>query len=75
MTGFYEIRVGGHLSDAWASWFEGLTLTRDDDGTTTLAGEVADQAQLHGVLSKIRDLGATLLSVESPAHLPHERQP
>ena len=59
----YELRVEGHLDEHWSAWFGGLTLTREDDGTTTLRGAVADQAALHGLLEKIRDLGACLLSV------------
>jgi GTPase len=60
----YELRVEGHLDERWSAWFGGLTLIREDDGTTTLRGAVADQAELHGLLAKVRDLGATLISVE-----------
>ena len=60
----YRLRVDGHLDDHWSPWFGGLTLTREDDGTTSLTGVVADQAELHGLLTKIRDLGVTLISVE-----------
>ena len=56
----YELRVEGHLDEHWSAWFGGLTLIREDDGTTTLRGAVADQAELHGLLAKVRDLGATL---------------
>jgi hypothetical protein len=59
----YRLRVDGHLDEHWSSWFGDLTLTHDDDGTTCLTGAVADQAELHGLLTKIRDLGVTLLSV------------
>lgn len=59
----YEVRLGGHLDDHWSTWFGGLTLIHEDDGTTTLRGAVADQAELHGLLAKVRDLGATLISV------------
>jgi hypothetical protein len=59
----YQLRVGGHLDEHWSSWFGELTLTREDDGTTCLTGAVADQAELHGLLTKIRDLGVTLISV------------
>ena len=59
----YAIRLKGHLDDRWASWFDGLTLTREDDGTTLLAGPVVDQAALYGLLRRIRDLGLPLLSV------------
>ncbi len=61
----YELRVLGHLDAHWSNWFTGLTLTQHDDGTTSLCGTVTDQAELHGLLTKIRDLGATLLSVTS----------
>ena len=59
----YELRVGGHLDDYWSAWFDDLTLTHDSDGTTSLSGLVSDQAQLHGLLMKVRDLGVTLISV------------
>jgi hypothetical protein len=59
----YEVRVTGHLDPRWSTWFDGLTLTHEPDGTTTLRGNVADQAQLHGHLAKVRDLGVTLLAV------------
>jgi hypothetical protein len=61
--GLYEIRIKGLLDDRWASWFEGLTLTREDNGETLLTGPVLDQAALHGLLRKVRDLGVPLLSV------------
>ena len=59
----YEIRIKGHLDDKWADWFEGLTITREDNGETLLTGPVVDQAALHGLLRKVRDLGIPLLSV------------
>ena len=59
----YEIRIKGHLDDKWADWFEGLTLTLEDNGETLLTGPVVDQAALHGLLRKVRDLGMPLLSV------------
>jgi hypothetical protein len=59
----YEIRLKGHLDDRWAAWFEGLTITRQDNGETRLTGPVVDQAALHGLLRKVRDLGLPLLSV------------
>jgi hypothetical protein len=61
--GLYEIRIKGHLDDKWADWFEGLTITRADNGETLLRGPLVDQAALHGVLRKVRDLGLPLLSV------------
>jgi hypothetical protein len=59
----YEIRVKGHLYDRWAEWFEGLTITLEENGDTFLTGPVVDQAALHGLLKKVRDLGIPLLSV------------
>lgn len=59
----YEIRVAGHLSPQWMDWFEGLTVSLEEDGNTLLTGSVADQAALHGLLKKIRDLGMILVSV------------
>ena len=64
-TGNYELRVEGHLDEHWSTWFGGMTLTHDNDGTTTLRGIVTDQAELHGLLAKVRDLGATLISVKT----------
>lgn len=63
MGDIYRIRVRGHLDDRWASWLEGLVIQRQDDGATVLVGPVIDQAALHGVLARIRDLGIPLLSV------------
>ena len=63
IPGRYEIRLQGHLDARWAAWFDGLTLTRGSDGTTILRGVVADQAALHGLLQKVRDLGLPLISV------------
>jgi hypothetical protein len=60
----YRLQVDGHLDQHWSPWFGDLTLTHQDDGTTSLAGPVTDQAQLHGLLTKIRDLGITLISVQ-----------
>jgi hypothetical protein len=59
----YEIRVKGHLEPRCADWFDGLTLTRESDGTTVLSGSVVDQAALHGLLGKVRDLGLPLIAV------------
>ena len=61
--GRYEIRLKGHLDTRWAAWFDGLTLTHDSDGTTIIHGPVVDQAALHGLLQKVRDLGLPLISV------------
>jgi hypothetical protein len=61
--GQYEIRLKGHLGSRWTTWFDGLTLTHDSDGTTIIRGLVADQAALHGLLQKVRDLGLPLVSV------------
>ena len=61
--GSYEIRLKGHLNARWADWFDGLTLTQESDGTTVLRGSVVDQAALHGLLGKVRDLGVPLIAV------------
>ena len=74
----YEIRIKGHLADRWAHWFPGLTITLKDSGDTRLTGPVIDQAALHGVLRKVRDLGMPLLSVnrvEPKADAPDVKQP
>lgn len=63
-TQTYEFRVAGHLDDHWSAWFEDLTIARHDDGTSTLTAPVADQAQLHGILAGLRDIGARLLSLQ-----------
>ena len=59
----YEIRVRGHLEARWSAWFDGLAMTTQDDGTTLLVGDVADQAALHGLLRKLRDLGLPLIAL------------
>ena len=59
----YEIRVRGVLDGGWSAWFDGLQVTSDDRGQTTIAGPVVDQAALHGLLAKVRDLGLELLEV------------
>ena len=59
----YEIRLKGHLDDNWVSWFAGMTITLTEAGDTIVTGPVADQAALHGLLKKVRDLGMPLLSV------------
>lgn len=59
----YLIRLKGQLGSQWADWFEGMSITLEDNGDTLLTGPVADQAALHGLLKKVRDLGLTLVSV------------
>ena len=62
-AGRYEIRVKGHLDGRWAAWFDGLSLSHESDGTTVMVGPIADQAALHGLLQRVRDLGLPLVSV------------
>ena len=64
MSKFYRIRVGGHLDSCWSEWFEGLRLTHEENGETVLSGPIVDEAALHGILAKVRDLGLPLLAVE-----------
>lgn len=75
---FYEICLKGHLDAHWADWFEGLTVTLKEDGDTLLSGPVADQAALHGLLRKVRDIGMPLISVNQiqldESHQDHSRQ-
>ncbi|MGD9029163.1 MAG: hypothetical protein PVG25_05080 [Anaerolineae bacterium] len=59
----YQIRIEGHLDPRWADWFDGLSITSEDTGDTLLTGKVVDQAALHGLLKKVRDLGLPLVSV------------
>jgi hypothetical protein len=61
--GRYEIRLQGHLGGRWAAWIDGLDLTHESDGTTVIRGMVTDQAALHGLLAKVRDLGLPLIAV------------
>ena len=70
MNEIYQIRVAGHLADRWSDWLGGLAMERQKDGTTVLSGAVVDQAALHGVIARIRDLGVALLAVDriSDAH-------
>jgi hypothetical protein len=69
--GWYEIRFKGHLDQKWASWFEDCTLDPQTDGVTVLRGRVADQAALHGLLARLRDLGLPLLSVTQDTSADH----
>src|SRR3990172_3671949 len=59
----YQVRIKGHLGAQWTGWFGGLAITREDSGETLLTGTVVDQAALHGLLKKVRDLGMALVSV------------
>ena len=61
----YQIRIKGRISDRWSDWFEGMTLVHDTDGTTVICCPSIDQAALHGLLTKVRDLGLQLISVTS----------
>ena len=59
----YQIKIRGHLGHQWTEWFEGLTITHEEDGDTLLTGPVIDQAALYGLIKKVRDLGMTLISL------------
>ena len=72
--GQYEIRLKGRLGSRWAAWFDGLSIAPGSDGTTTIYGQVADQAALYGLLQKARDLGLPLISV-TPVEPGHPRPP
>ena len=76
MVTIYRISVKGRLSDHWAEWFDGLTITPGQNGTTELVGPMIDQAALHGLLAKIRDLGLPILSVNliDPGHIGQSSQ-
>ena len=65
---WHEIRIQGHLDERWTDWLQGLKFTHESDGTTTLMGPLADQAALHGVLTKIRDLALPIVSVRRVDH-------
>jgi hypothetical protein len=66
-SGWYEIRLQGRLDDRWAAWFDGMTLGSAPDGVTVLRGRLVDQAALHGVLARLRDLNVPLISVQPVA--------
>ena len=66
--GLHEIQIQGHLDERWTDWLQGIKLTHESDGTTTLMGPLADQAALHGVLTKIRDLALPIVSVRRVDH-------
>ena len=73
-TGGYEIRTQGRIDERWSEWFEGVTLAHEPDGTTVIRCPALDQAALHGLLVKVRDLGLPLISV-TPYPPEHERTP
>ena len=77
-AGGYEIRLAGHLDSHWAAWFEGLIVSYESDGTTVISGLITDQAALHGLLQRVRDLGLPLVSVirvdGDPPHTTARRQ-
>ena len=75
MSATCEIRIQGHLDPRWASWFGGLMLTQDPDGTTVIRGQVADQAALHGLIQKVRDIGLPLVSVTTTTTPSKETRP
>jgi hypothetical protein len=75
----YQIRLKGHLDKQWTDWFEGLTITLEEDGNTLLTGPIVDQSALHGLLKKVRDLGMPLISViqvqlDEPIHIVQKRR-
>ena len=70
----YQIRIKSHLDSEWTDWFDGLTITLEDNGDTLLTGPVVDQAALHGLLKKVRDLGMPLVSVNPVETCPGHSQ-
>lgn len=72
-VGRYEIRLAGRLHERWAAWFDGLSIVQSGDGTTVISGPIADQAALHGLLQRVRDLGLPLISVCELDSIDHER--
>ena len=71
----YQIRIKGHLGRQWTNWFSGLAITLEDNGDTLLTGLIVDQAALHGLLRKVRDLGMPLISVSSRSQLEEGEKP
>jgi hypothetical protein len=78
-AGRYEIRLAGHLGERWAAWFDGAAIRQERDGVTVVTGFVPDQAALHGLLNRVRDLGLPLISVQridgTPTHPTTPDQP
>jgi hypothetical protein len=74
-TGWYEIRLQGHLDTRWSAWLDGLEITPTSDGTTVIHGPVADQAALHGLLARVRDIGLPLISITQAEPSPPGRPP
>ena len=70
MSQYYEIRVKGHLDSSWSDWFDGMMISHKDNGETLLTGTLADQAALHGLLTRVRDLGIPLISVNPVDNMP-----
>jgi len=73
MTHFYEIRIAGHLDAHWTDWFDGMSITLEEDGATLLSGPVPDQPALYGLLRKVRDLGLPLVSVRQLEDASHQQ--
>ena len=70
MAQYYEIRIRGHLDESWTDWFDGMTIRHEDNGETLLTGTLPDQAALHGLLNRLRDLGIQLISVNPVGDAP-----